>query len=616
MDTNNQKLAERYVYPPAPFTERGKHTCLDIHAGTNRILYSTANVVVIRDLNDFTKVHAVFSEHKHNTTAAKFSPNGNYVCSGDEKGFVIVWNAVGNNLIIKKQWDFPQLTGAIRDIAWTFDSERIAIAGEGQKIMAKVFAYDTGSQLGEISGQSKNLLTCSFKPSRPFRLATAGEEFAVQFYEGPPFKFKRAHKPHTSFINCLRFCPKSEKFITVSSDKKVFLYDAVNGDLIKEIFANGHTGGIIYCDWFEDGNTIVTASSDKLVRIWSLQDEKLLKTLRVSENPQVEHQQVSVKVNKQDVYSITLNGHINVWKNAHQLEENSLPTSVLVGHQNSVNQISQLKTGQLVSSDINGRIIVWDNNNIPRLPDGKQHEAGIVKFKISKDATKVFSFCNSQKLNTLDLTTFAFGEQVAVQGKTIDLVSSKVDDNTVYLLQENLIKIYKNREQTGEIKFQHSSTVFDVSANDSLFAIGNDKGQILLINLQGEKIGMLENYPQKITAISFSHDGKLLLCGDSGFRVNAWDVEKKESLTQKLVHSSQMITSVKLSPNGKYILTSSLDNKAIIYESATFNKVESFEFVHKRGMNYATFGQDGQSIITCGSDNLIKVFNTKSQFNA
>lgn len=73
-----------------------------------------------------------------------------------------------------------------------------------------------------------------------------------------------------------------------------------------------------------------------------------------------------------------------------------------------------------------------------------------------------------------------------------------------------------------------------------------------------------------------------------------------------------MINSVKFSPNGKYILTSSLDNKAIIYNSTTFNKEESFDFVHKRGMNYAIFGLDGNSIITCGSDNLIRMFSTKS----
>jgi hypothetical protein len=82
-------------------------------------------------------------------------------------------------MLIKKKWDYPLLTGSIRDITWTGDSERIAVVGEGSKTYGKVFSADTGSSLGEITGVAKNLLSCSFKPNRPFRLALAGEEFSV-----------------------------------------------------------------------------------------------------------------------------------------------------------------------------------------------------------------------------------------------------------------------------------------------------------------------------------------------------------------------------------------------------------------------------------------------------
>lgn len=31
----------------------------------------------------------------------------------------------------KIKWDYPLLNGAVRDIAWTFDNERVAVVGEG-----------------------------------------------------------------------------------------------------------------------------------------------------------------------------------------------------------------------------------------------------------------------------------------------------------------------------------------------------------------------------------------------------------------------------------------------------------------------------------------------------
>ena len=52
--------------------------------------------------------------------------------------------------------------------------------------------WDTGTNVGELNGHSKAANSITYKPTRPFRIATASEDFTVCFYEGPPFKFKRS----------------------------------------------------------------------------------------------------------------------------------------------------------------------------------------------------------------------------------------------------------------------------------------------------------------------------------------------------------------------------------------------------------------------------------------
>ena len=54
-----------------------------------------------------------------------------------------------------------------------------------------MFNAETGTSTGEVTGQSKALNNCDFRPSRPFRLVTASEDNSVAFFEGPPFKFKK-----------------------------------------------------------------------------------------------------------------------------------------------------------------------------------------------------------------------------------------------------------------------------------------------------------------------------------------------------------------------------------------------------------------------------------------
>jgi hypothetical protein len=49
---------------------------------------------------------------------------------------------------------------------------------------------ETGTSVGEISGQSKSINSCDFRPSRPFRIVTGCEDNTIGVFEGPPFKFK------------------------------------------------------------------------------------------------------------------------------------------------------------------------------------------------------------------------------------------------------------------------------------------------------------------------------------------------------------------------------------------------------------------------------------------
>lgn len=53
---------------------------------------------------------------------------------------------------------------------------------------------ETGTSVGEISGQSKPINSCDFRPTRPFRLITGSEDNTIAVFEGPPFKFKWVYK--------------------------------------------------------------------------------------------------------------------------------------------------------------------------------------------------------------------------------------------------------------------------------------------------------------------------------------------------------------------------------------------------------------------------------------
>lgn len=50
---------------------------------------------------------------------------------------------------------------------------------------------DTGTSVGVISGQSKRINSCDFRPKRPFKIVTGSEDNTVAIFDGLPFKFSR-----------------------------------------------------------------------------------------------------------------------------------------------------------------------------------------------------------------------------------------------------------------------------------------------------------------------------------------------------------------------------------------------------------------------------------------
>lgn len=175
-----------HIYPSGPQTERGQGT--STHIVKNKMVYCSSNLVIIRNLDDFENCE-MYKGHREQVTCAKLSPNGNWVCSADEKGNVHIWDALGKEHVARYVYE-RYASGSVYDIAWTSDNQRVAIVGDGKEVFAKVFLIESGSKVGDLNMIGKKVLSVDIRRERPFRLATAGEEFSTNWYEGPPYKWK------------------------------------------------------------------------------------------------------------------------------------------------------------------------------------------------------------------------------------------------------------------------------------------------------------------------------------------------------------------------------------------------------------------------------------------
>lgn len=209
-----------------------------------------------------------------------------------------------------------------------------------------MFMTDSGNSVGEISGHHKSLLSCDFKPNRPMKLVTVGEDFQTSFFEGPPFRLKKFEKAHGSYVNSVRYSPDGSKYATVGSDRKVFIYDGLTGDIIEELKSENasHTASVLGCAWI-DNEKLATCGMDGRVIVWCLPN-RVLNVIESKAGPLVAIQ----KLGSGELVVLGFNGTLSVISNWENGEER-----VAVQHQSAPSHLLYLEDSNLlVSTDVNG----------------------------------------------------------------------------------------------------------------------------------------------------------------------------------------------------------------------------------------------------------------------
>ena len=240
----------------------------------------------------------VYYGHNNPVTVAKFSPSGCWVASADDTGKVRVWAWDNPEHTLKVE--VPAFSGKIIDLDWDPESKRIVAVGDGKQLSAKCFMWDTGNSVGEMIGHAKRISTVSYKPSRPFRIMTGGEDFKTCWYTGPPFKIDHTNSDHTKEVWCVRFSPDGNKLASVGADRRIVFYDAKEGTKTSEVVEGGaadngaHTSAILHCCWSPDSAQLATCSLDKTVKVWDAATGACVTTYTSGESPTVADMQCAV----------------------------------------------------------------------------------------------------------------------------------------------------------------------------------------------------------------------------------------------------------------------------------------------------------------------------------
>jgi len=558
------------IFATLPRTQRGLPLILGGDPKGKTFLYPNGNSIIIRNI-DHPEISDIYTEHSAPTTVAKYSPSGFYICSADQSGKVRIWDTTQKEHILKNE--FQPFAGLIKDLSWSNDNQRIVAVGEGREKFGHVFMMETGTSVGEIAGHSKIINSCDFKPTRPFRIITGGEDNIVGIYEGPPFKFKHQLEEHSKFVQSVRFSPDGELFASGGFDGKIFLYKGKEYSLVGEVGSPAHSGGVYAICWSPDGTKLLSASGDRTVKIWDVEKRECSQTYEMGED--LLDQQVSCLWQGKHILSVSLSGFIKY------LDENdtSKPIRVIKGHNKSITGLTvnrQVQPPIIYTGSHDGFITHWnsatgDNDRA----GGKGHQIQVQDMKIRESNGDVITVGLDDTLKIISADSKNFKDDFCIkltsQPKAIAFIPKQKDKLVIAAYSEIILVNLESGKVEFTMPVNFEPSCVSVHPTENHVAVGARKDSKVHVFKVNDSFNSFTpqielEHRDAITDVAYSPNGAYLAACDANRKVVLY-----KAPTYELAHNNEWgfhtarVNCLSWCPNSTYLASGSLDTGLIIW---------------------------------------------------
>jgi WD40 repeat protein len=516
----------------------------------------------------------------------------------------------------------------IKAIALSPDSTKLATAG-GDWIV-RLWEVRTGKYINSLIGHSGAVNAVAFSPDGKI-LASAGTR--LQLWDAETGALLNADHEDLGSIDHLAFSPDGK--ILASSDgwsRTGHLWDVETSTIQKRL--KGHTGKIRDIAFSPDSRTLVTASSDKTMRLWDVNtgiEQKELPTAEDKFNPLIEADRRHQLLERDDVHTLKFSkdgtrlvsgsgdGSLHLWDVATGRYELSISLGEHTTSWGGVLAFSE--DGKYLASNdgLAGRIRVWNVANATQhaiLTPGEPNFSIFTRFLTVSPGIKKFAGHSLHgEIGIWDATTL---ERLS----TVPTERGLLYWPLVFSPDGKLLVSSGGESRSNKVKFwqtdpgvplftleAHTSPVtkYVFSADSKIFASGSEDATVILWDVKtGNQLATLIGHTKHISALAFSTDSKTLASG-SGNEIRLWNVHTAALIAR--LDATENVDALAFTPDDKTFTSGVRKGIIQIWKLGETPQIVSTFKSHHGSISMLMFSPDGKTLASGGADGTILLWD-------
>jgi WD40 repeat protein len=371
----------------------------------------------------------------------------------------------------------------------------------------------------------------------------------------------------------------------------------------------GHAGPVEACAVTPDGRRVVSASSDRTLKIWDLESGRVLATL------EGHHREVTgcaVTPDGRCMVSASEDGTLKVWD-----LESGRALATLEGHDRGVSGCAVTPDGRrVVSASWDGTLRIWDLETGRALATLEGHQRAVSGCAVTPDGRRVVSASWDRTLKVWDLET---GRALAtLEGHTGLVLACAVTADgrrVVSASWDKTLKVWDLESGDALATMEgHAGWVLAcaVTPDARRLISGARDGTLKIWDLErGHALATLEGHHREVSGCAVTPDGRRLASASYDGMLKVWDLASDRMLAGLSGHAAR-VSGCAVTADGKRVISASYDGTLKIWDLESGHAVGTLEG-HTGPVKGLAVTADGRRIVSAAADRRLRVWDLESR---